>query len=47
MPPAPDDVVGLREWTVVLDRSDEVEKVRERLGAAGLAVEDREHGFAA
>jgi catechol 2,3-dioxygenase len=40
-PPAPDGVVGLRHWTVVLTGQDELAAVRERVAAAGIATEDR------
>jgi catechol 2,3-dioxygenase len=40
IPPAPgDDVVGLRRWNLVLERPEEVDRVGERLEAAGAPVE--------
>ena len=36
--------MGLRHWTVVLDDPEEVEAVRERVRAAGIATEEREGG---
>ena len=44
VPPAPADRVGLRHWTVVLEEQEEVEAVRERARAAGIATEGREGG---
>ena len=41
---APASRVGLRHWTVVLDDSEGVDAVRERVGAAGIEVEEREGG---
>ena len=32
-------------WTVVLDDPEEIEAVRERVRAAGIAVEDKGEGF--
>ena len=43
--PRPDDSAGLRHWVVVLERPDEVEAVRARVRAAGLAQEERPGGF--
>jgi catechol 2,3-dioxygenase len=40
VPPAPDDTVGLRHFTVVLRDEDEVDALRERARAAGVDVED-------
>ena len=45
LPPAPADRVGLLHWTVVLEEQEEVEAVRERVRAAGIASEEREGGF--
>jgi catechol 2,3-dioxygenase len=45
VPPVPEGRVGLRHWTVVLDDSEEVATVRERVRAAGIATEEREGGF--
>lgn len=39
--------VGLRHWTVELDRAAEVEDVRGCLEAAGIRFADTENGFAA
>jgi catechol 2,3-dioxygenase len=44
--PQPDGIVGLRHWTVVLERPDEVGEVRARVRAAGLPAEDVTGGFA-
>ena len=43
VPPAPAGRVGLRHWTVVLDK-EEVEEVRERVRAAGIETEDGSDG---
>jgi catechol 2,3-dioxygenase len=43
--PAPETVTGLRHWTVVLDGAEQRAAVRERLDAAGVAVEDRADGM--
>jgi catechol 2,3-dioxygenase len=43
--PKPEDSAGLRHWTVLLESAEEVEAVRARVAAAGLASEDYEHGF--
>ena len=40
VPPEPDDVVGLRRWSVVLERQEEVDDVRRRAESAGLELED-------
>jgi catechol 2,3-dioxygenase len=45
VPPAPADGVGLRHWTVVLDTTEEVEAVRERVTSNGIAIEERADGF--
>ena len=45
VPPAPAGRVGLRHWTVVLDDAEEVAAVRERVGAAGIEVEEAEGGL--
>jgi catechol 2,3-dioxygenase len=44
-PQAP-GVVGLRHWTIVLDRVDEVAQVRARVREAGIAAQDVAGGFA-
>jgi catechol 2,3-dioxygenase len=38
--PVPEGVVGLDHWTVVLDTPEQVEEVRERVAAAGVAHEN-------
>jgi catechol 2,3-dioxygenase len=43
--PAPEHTVGLRHWTVQLDSAAEVGEVRQRVEAAGIAVEDAGNGF--
>jgi catechol 2,3-dioxygenase len=45
--PQPAGIVGLRHWTIVLERAEEVAEVRARLAAAGVAAEDVAGGFAA
>jgi catechol 2,3-dioxygenase len=45
--PAPEGVVGLRHWTVVLPDAAAVAQVRERVEAAGLATEPHDGGFLA
>jgi catechol 2,3-dioxygenase len=45
-PAVPEGVVGLREWTIVLDPA-AVAAARERLAATGASIEDRESGFLA
>ena len=45
VPAAPADAVGLRHWTVVLASEDELTAVRERVAAAGVAIEERADGF--
>ncbi len=45
VPPQPAGVVGLRQWTIVLDTPAEVAEVRERLAAAGAPTEERPDGF--
>jgi catechol 2,3-dioxygenase len=45
VPPVPEGRVGLRHWTVVLDHPEEIEAVRERVRAAGIAVKDEGEGF--
>ena len=44
VPPAPAGTVGLREWTVMLPEAAQVDELRERVGAAGLAVADARPG---
>lgn len=44
VPPAPDDVVGLRHFTVVLRDEAELESLRARARAAGVPVEETEAG---
>jgi len=43
--PKPHDVAGLRHWTVLLESADEIDEVRARVEAAGLAVERNDGGF--
>lgn len=43
VPPVPEGVVGLREWTILLS-ADAAAEARERLTAAGAPIEDRESG---
>src|SRR4051794_20618810 len=45
VPAAPDGMVGLRYWTVVLPAAADVETVRARVAAAGLAVDPHAGGF--
>jgi catechol 2,3-dioxygenase len=45
VPPAPEDRVGLRHWTVVLEDPAQVEAVGGRARAAGMATEERDGGF--
>jgi catechol 2,3-dioxygenase len=47
VPPQPDGVVGLRNWTMVLDDPAEVAATRERVAATGAEVEERPGGFLA
>src|SRR6185312_4067281 len=43
--PAADTVGGLRHWTVHVDGTGELDAVRARLAAAGVAVAEREDGL--
>ena len=43
--PAPDGIVGLREWTVELPSAGDVAAVRERLEAAGVPVQPSGRGL--
>jgi catechol 2,3-dioxygenase len=43
--PRPDATAGLRHWVIVLQRDDEVDAVRDRVRAAGLATEEHDGGF--
>ncbi|CAA9481673.1 MAG: Glyoxalase family protein [uncultured Rubrobacteraceae bacterium] len=45
VPPLPEGTVGLRHWTVVLERSVDVDAVGARAGAAGIATEDHGGGL--
>ena len=45
VPPAPEDRVGLRHWTVVLEEDEQVAAVGERARAAGLDAEELEGGL--
>ena len=47
IPPMPDDVVGLREWTILLPSPTDVDAVAERLGTGGVATSPTERGFVA
>jgi catechol 2,3-dioxygenase len=47
VPPAPDGVVGLRHWTIVLDDAEQVAAVRERVEASGAEIEEHPGGFLA
>jgi catechol 2,3-dioxygenase len=44
--PAPDTVTDLRHWTIVLGSAEEVERVRARVTAAGIPVDEHAEGFA-
>ena len=43
--PRPDGTAGLRHWIILLQRPEEVERVRERVRAAGLPTAERDGGF--
>ena len=43
--PAPESVAGLRHWTILLDGEAQLRAVRERLTAAGVAIEERGAGL--
>jgi catechol 2,3-dioxygenase len=43
-PPAPPDAVGLRYWTLRLPEATELERIRARARAAGVAFEETERG---
>ncbi len=43
--PAPPHTVGLRNWTIELPSTDDVDAVRERVGAAGFAAEEIDGGI--
>ena len=43
--PRPAHTAGLRHWTVLLESAEEVDAVRARVDAAGLAVESYDGGF--
>ena len=45
VPPAPEDAVGLRRWTIVLDDDAQVGEVRERVKAAGVDHDDADGGL--
>ncbi len=45
-PAAPRGTVGLRHWTVVLERPEQVAEVRARVDAAGVAAQEVDGGFA-
>jgi catechol 2,3-dioxygenase len=42
---APDDVLGLREWTIELESSDDVDAARERVASASFPVQIVPGGF--
>jgi catechol 2,3-dioxygenase len=42
--PAPETVTGLRHWTVLLDGPEQLAAARERLTAAGVAIDERADG---
>jgi catechol 2,3-dioxygenase len=44
IPPTTDDAIGLRHWTIVLP-SEEVERLRSRLAAGGIAMTPLDSGF--
>jgi catechol 2,3-dioxygenase len=46
IPAQPEGVIGLRHWTVELERTEEVAEIRGRVEAAGLPVRDVPGGFA-
>jgi len=45
IPPAPEGVVGLRRWTIVLETEGQVKEVRQRVSAAGIDHRDDEDGL--
>jgi catechol 2,3-dioxygenase len=45
VPPAPEGVVGLRHWTLIVAGDDELAAVRMRLAAAGAPIEDHDGGL--
>ena len=45
VPPAPRGVVGLREWTVILQDDSQVDEVRTRVRAAWLDIEEEQAGM--
>jgi catechol 2,3-dioxygenase len=47
IPPLPEGTVGLRDWTLVLPTSDDVEAVSARLAAAEVATAELDGGFEA
>jgi catechol 2,3-dioxygenase len=47
VPPAPDGIVGLRHWTLLVDGPAEIADVRARLTALGAPVEERDDGLVA
>jgi catechol 2,3-dioxygenase len=46
VPPAPEDAVGLRSWTVVVEDADQLAALRERADAAGVEHADADGGLA-
>jgi catechol 2,3-dioxygenase len=47
VPPQPDGVVGLRNWTIALPDEEQVAAARQRVEATGAEVEERPAGFRA
>jgi len=45
VPPAPEGIVGLRQWTVELPSADEVAAVAGLVRAGGFEAEEREDGL--
>ena len=45
VPPAPQGMVGLRHWTVVLEDQEQIAAVGERVRASGISTEEYERGF--
>lgn len=45
IPPALEDAIGLRRWTVILENEEQVADVRARVAAAGIEPEERDGGL--
>src|SRR4051812_13634929 len=45
VPPAPEHTVGLRRWTIQVDTPAEMSEIRQRVEAAGVAIEAYEDSF--